>query len=160
MNIIKGLMPALANAARTSGTRRHAAAIDHVHSGVGESQRLFAGIGLNFNVTTDQALTKFGAFTSFIIERIRVYDASTSLTTAQGSLYTGAGKTGIVIMTTTTVFTGATGATVGSDIIIAPAGLDSIAILTAASLFLSLTTAQGGAATASMLVIGIPLSEP
>jgi hypothetical protein len=148
------------NQGRSPGSSVRPAAVDHIHSNLRQDQLLFAKTGLNMNVTTDQALDKYGKFTSFLVTLIRAANGSISLTTAQGSLYTGAGKTGVVIMATTTPYATITGPTTGMDVVIAATGRPVITILTAASLFLALTTAQGGAATMDMYVFGTPLSEP
>lgn len=150
----------VANQGRTPGSSTHPAAKDHVHSAIGQDQLLFAGFALNFNITTDQLLIKYGKFTSFLPTLIRVANASGSITTAAGSIYTGAGKTGVLLMTAATVFSGVTAVLQGADVIIAPTGKTAIPILTAASLILALTTPQGAAMTADLYVIGIPLAEP
>lgn len=148
------------NQGRSPGVSVHPAAFDHVHSTVRQDQLLFDGIGLNMNITTDQAMRKYGKFTSFMITLIRAANGSISLTTAQGSLYTLAAKAGVVIMSTVTAFAGVTGPTTGADIATAATGKPVITILTAASLFLALTTAQGGASTMDLYVFGTPMGEP
>ena len=120
----------------------------------------------NFNVTTDQSIvidcmtsTSAGyisAATKYVITDIRVMNGSVSLTAAQGAFYTGAGKTGTAIGTTTTAYTGCTGAT-GMQTLTAITNMDTTTF-TAATLFLALTTGQGSAATADVYIFGYPLN--
>jgi len=140
----------------SGGVSNHGAAIDHRHSVLGISQLLFSKTGLNMNVTTDQILTKAWAFDDYLIERIRVVNASISLTTAAGGIYTAAAKAGIAVVAAAQVYTALTGPTLGTDLTVAAAGLDA---LTADELYLALTTAQGAAATADIYVFGVPLTE-
>lgn len=145
----------------TTGVGAHAAASDHVHSVLGQSQILFKKVGANFNVTTDQILDKHGIFTSYIVERIRVFNASISLTTAQGAVWSAAAKGGVGFMATTQAYAALTGPTLGLDATLVAAALDAItgANDAAVQAYLSLTTAQGAPATADVYVIGIPLTE-
>jgi hypothetical protein len=85
-----------------------------------------------------------------------VTNCSASLTTAKGALYTAASKGGTIIGATTTPFTNCTGATTMQRL----SGLanEDTNTFTAATLFLSLTTAQGGAATGDVYVMGIPIN--
>ncbi len=120
----------------------------------------------NFNVTTDQTITidfltaasqgKLSNATKYFISEIRVMNCSASLTTAQGAVYTAASKGGTIIGATTTAYTGCTGTTTMQKLS-ALTNMDGNTF-TAASLFLSLTTAQGGAATGDVYVIGMPLN--
>lgn len=157
MNVLhdKNLLVGLRGKA-SGGVRKSAAAIDHRHSVLGMSQILFSKVGANMNVVTDQALDKAWDFNDYLIERIRVVNASISLTTAAGGFYTGAGKTGITVVAAGQAYAALTDATLGIDLTVAAAGLD---VLTADALYLALTTAQGAAATADIYVFGVPLSE-
>lgn len=116
---------------------------------------LFYKTGADMNVTTDQALTKNGTFTNFIVTRIRVVNASTSLTTAAGGVYDTASKGGVALVGAAQAYSALTGATLGLDLtLVAKAlGLNS-----SAGLFLALTTGQGGAATADIYAIGYAVS--
>lgn len=125
---------------------------DHAHSALNIEQVLFSLSAANMNSTADQAFTKAWSFTNFIITRVRVVGGSTSLTTAQGGLYTSAGKAGSAIIAAAQAYTALTGAGKGMDATLAL--LDQIS----AAPILSLTTAQGTAGTAAFYVIGIPLS--
>lgn len=109
-------------------------------------------IGANFNVTTDQAITIQTGITRYIIRRIVVDNASISLTTAAGGIYTNAGKAGTVIVAAAQVYSALTTAAKFKDLTLeAVIGTD---ILTANPIYLSLTTAQGAAATANVWVFG------
>lgn len=128
----------------------------------GVNQLLCRLIGADMNVTTDQPLTWVAGNTPnttlyrYVIERILVNNASTSLTTAAGGVYTVASKAGVTVVAAGQAYSTLTGATLGMDLTIAAAGR---AILTAAPI-LSLTTAQGGAATADVYVFGRYLPPP
>ena len=120
----------------------------------------------NFNVTTDQAITVgpltttdngyLPSATKYKITDIFVTNCSTSLTTAQGAFYTAASKGGTIIGATTTPYTGCTGATTQQD----ATSLTNMntTIFTSTTLQLSLTTAQGGAATGDVYIVGIPFN--
>ena len=108
----------------------------------------------NMNATTDQAITITipGAATKYQVTGVLITNASTSLTTAQGTIYSAASKGGTVLYgSSTTAYTALTSATVTQQPTI------SIAISLTGNVFLSLTTPQGGAATADVYVYGIPL---
>jgi hypothetical protein len=115
---------------------------------------LGALLGADMNVTTDQSITIRSA--KYIVRRVVCYDASVSLTTAAGGIYTLAAKAGVALVPAAQVYAGLTAAAKWLDLALdASAGTD---YLTATTLFLSLTTAQGGAATADFLVIGDALT--
>ncbi len=118
------------------------------------SKVLFTLSGADMNVTTDQAFTKVGTFGNYIIQTIRAYSPSTDLTAADGGIYQAASKAGNAIVASTQVYTTLTAATEGMDLTLTAFGRD---VLTATPI-LSLTGAQGGAATCSFYVIGIPLT--
>jgi hypothetical protein len=108
-------------------------------------------VGLNMNITTDQnlALTvPSGAyyFLKYVIGR----NASTSLTTAAGGIYTAASKGGTAVVAATQAYSTLTGSTLSFALTVATPAV----VLTANPLFFSLTTAQGGAATMDLLVYG------
>jgi hypothetical protein len=140
----------------SGGNSNHGAALDHRHSSLGMSQLLFKKIAADMNAVTDQILTKAWDFDDYLIERIRVVNASISLTTAVGGIYTAAAKAGIAVVAAGQVYSALTGPTLGVDLTVAPAGLD---VLTADNLYLALTTAQGAAASADIYVFGVPLTE-
>lgn len=116
----------------------------------------------NFNITTDQSITirpltladtgYIAKATKYFITDIYVANCSASLTTAKGAFYTAASKGGTIIGATTTPFTNCASTTTTHRL----TGLTNqdTTVFSAATLFLSLTTAQGGAATADVYIIG------
>lgn len=122
---------------------------------INREQVLWSKTAFDMNVTTDQAFTKAGTFTSFLITRILFTNASTSLTTAVGGIYDTASKGGVPLVAAAQAYSTLTGATLGLDLTLAAKGRG---LTSAAALYLALSTPQGGAATADGYVIGIPLS--
>lgn len=118
-------------------------------------------IGANFNVTTDQAipiqisdsddvvLTDEG---SFIIKEIVVRNASISLTTAAGGIYTAASKGGSAVVAAAQVYSALTAASKFKSLTLAGTALTDV--INQANLYFSLTTPQGAAATADIYVYG------
>lgn len=121
--------------------------------GTGVDQLLGKLIGANMNVTTDQAIpiTRIGS-QKYIITKIVVTNASTSLTAADGGIYTAASKGGTAIVAAAQVYTALTSATVALDLTLAVNNT-----YTLDNLYFSLTGTQGGAATADIYVFGIVL---
>jgi len=121
--------------------------------GTGNDQLLGKLIGANMNVTTDQAIpiTRIGT-QKYLITKIFVTNASTSLTAADGGIYTATSKGGTAIVAAAQVYTALTAATVGLDLTLAVNNT-----YTLDNIYLSLTGAQGGAATADIYVFGIVL---
>ena len=121
--------------------------------GTGMDQLIGKLIGANMNVTTDQAIpiTRIGS-QKYLITKIFVTNASTSLTAADGGIYTATSKGGTAIVAAAQVYTALTAATVGLDLTLA---VNNTYVLD--NLYLSLTGAQGGAATADIYVFGIIL---
>lgn len=110
--------------------------------------------GADMNSTADQAITINAA--KYLIRSIVVFDSSGSLTLAAGGVYTGAAKTGTILVAAAQVYAALTVATK-----ILPLTLTAAATadyLAATSLFLSLTVAQGAAMTATVAVYGDDLS--
>jgi hypothetical protein len=104
----------------------------------------------DFNITTDNAIPIASA--KYIVRRIVVSGASISLTTAVGGIYTGASKSGSVLVAATQVFSALTAVSKFLDLTIqAPATTD---YQTVPTLYLSLTTPQGAAAVASVFIYG------
>lgn len=109
-------------------------------------------IAADFNTTSDQAITIASGVTKYIIRRIIVTNASISLTTAAGGVYSNAGKTGTIIVAAAQVYSALTAAAKFKDLTLeAVVGTD---ILTTTTIYLSLTTPQGAAATANVYVFG------
>ena len=114
---------------------------------------LFKLIGANMNSTSDQAFIKNGGFSRYVINQIIADNASTSLTLAAGGIYTGAGKSGVIVVAAAQAWA----ALISSIINLIPALANSNS-RTEAGLFLSLTVAQGSAATCDFYVYGTALS--
>lgn len=104
------------------------------------------------NSTSDQAVA-IGA-SKYFVDKVVVTNASTSLTTAIGGLYTATSKGGSQVIAGTQVLSALTGST---KVILLPS-LIAGDILTASQLYLSLTTGQGAASTADFFVYGYDLS--
>lgn len=103
----------------------------------------------DFNSTSDQAISINSS--EYIVRRIVASNASISLTTAVGGIYTAASKT-TPLVANTQVYSALTAPTKYKDLTLtALAGTD---VITAATLYLSLTTPQGVAATADIYIIG------
>ena len=119
----------------------------------GVDQLLGKLIGANMNVLTDQAIpiTRIGT-QKYLITKIVVTNASTSLTAADGGIYTAVSKGGTAVVAATQVYTALTSATVALDLTLAVNNT-----YTVSNLYLSLTGTQGGAATADVYVFGIIL---
>ncbi len=131
------------------------AAFDAVSGNLG-ARMLFRLTAADMNTTADQVFTKLGTFSSYSIlnPAFRIDNASTSLTTAVGGVYTAAGKSGITIVSAAQVYSGATGPGLGFNIGATAAGLS----VRTETPILSLTTPQGAPATLDFYVFGIPLS--
>jgi len=111
-------------------------------------------IGANMNVTTDQGITIQGLndqFTKYVVERIVVTNASISLTTAAGGVYTAASKSGAIVAAGQ-VYSALTAATKYVALTLTGASLTDV--LTVSTIYLSLTTGQGAAATADVYIYG------
>ena len=117
---------------------------------LGTNRLLWSLIGANMNTTADQAFAKAFGFSTFQIERIRVVNASTSLTLAAGGIYGGAGKT-VTLVAAGQLYSGLTGGTLGLDLTALPLILGNQSL---AALYLSLTLGQGAPATADFYVYG------
>lgn len=120
-----------------------------------QSQVLWKLIGANMNTVNDQAFTKAQVFSSYLITSIYAVNASTSLSLAAGGVYDTAAKGGTPLVAAAQVYSGLTGSTLGLNLTLAAYG---IGLRAGASLFLALTVAQGGAATADLYVLGVPIS--
>lgn len=106
----------------------------------------------NMNVTTDQAIAlTIPAGVPCYLDNIRVRNASISLTTAAGGVYTATSKGGTAVVAAAQAYSALSSAALYTDLTIAAAGK---ALLSVSTLYLSLTTAQGAAATADFYVYG------
>lgn len=108
----------------------------------------------NMNTTNDQSFVKNGTFASYILISARLIAPSTSLTTAAGGIYNAASKGGDALVANSQTYALATTATTSQGLTLTPSG----GAIQTATPILSLTTPQGGAATARILLSGIALS--
>ena len=112
-------------------------------------------IAANFNSTADQQITIFSNPSKYIIRRIVVTNASASLTTAAGGIYTAVSKGGTAVVASSQAYTTLTGSTLFLDLTLNTSGSANITVKSSIpNLYLSLTTAQGTAATADVYVYG------
>jgi hypothetical protein len=112
-------------------------------------------IGANMNVTTDQPFVWLAApNTVYRVTKITCTNASTSLTSAEGGVYTAASKGGTAIVAATQAFSGLTGSTLALDLTLASTPSNTFFASSTAAPILSLTDAQGAAATADCYVYG------
>lgn len=118
-------------------------------------------LGANFNVTTDQAIpiqisdddnNQVVEAGEFIVERITIVNASISLTTAVGGIYTALAKGGSAIVPAAQVYSALTAANKYLNATLAGTALTDV--LNQTDLYLSLSTPQGAAATADVFVYG------
>jgi hypothetical protein len=113
-------------------------------------------LGANMNSTADQLIPLYvPATTLYRVNKVTVTNASVSLTTAVGGLYTGAGKTGSALVANSQVYSALTTGLKAVDLTLALNQRDVAGTL----LYLSLTTAQGAAATADVYVYGDRLAQ-
>lgn len=107
--------------------------------------------GVNFNVTTDTIIpiTMIGT-KKCLITRIVVGNASISLTTAAGGVYTAASKGGTAVVAASQAYTALTTSAKALNLTLAVNEQYSVS-----NLYFALTTAQGAAATADIYVFGI-----
>ena len=108
--------------------------------------------GANANITTDQVIL-INNSAKYAISAIVYTNASASLTTASGGLYTGAAKTGTTIVTNAAL-SGLTAATV----VTYPTVASTATLLTAQQIYFALTTAQGASATVDVYIYGYDLT--
>jgi len=147
------LLGAIGLAAYTSIGAQDAARISAtpgVVSVQGQSGLLGYKTGVNFNTTTDQAIDIWAA--RWVLRRVLVTNASASLTLAVGGIYTGAGKTGNVLVPATQPYTTLTAAGKHMDLTLATFATSDVVVST--TIYFSLTTAQGSATTADIYVYG------
>jgi hypothetical protein len=122
----------------------------------GQIRRLGKILAANFNSTADQTFVLDPGVTTFYITGGIATNSATNMTTAAGGIYTGAAKTGTIIVAAAQVYTGMTGTpTSAQALTITAAGLANT--FAAAPIF-SLTTAQGAAANADVYLFGLQLS--
>lgn len=112
-------------------------------------------IAANMNVTTDQQITMFSNPSKFVLRRIVVTNASTSLSTAAGGIYTAVSKGGTAVVAASQAYSTLTTSSLFLDLTLNTASSANITVKSSVpNLYLSLTTAQGSAATADVYVYG------
>ena len=112
-------------------------------------------IAANFNSTADQQITIFSNPSKYIIRRIVVTNASVSLSTAAGGIYTAVSKGGTAVVAAAQAYSTLTGSTLFLDLTLNTSGNANITVKSSIpNLYLSLTTAQGAAATGDVFVYG------
>lgn len=119
-------------------------------------------LSADMNVTTDQIFTSNmqGAWpNSFVVRRIIACNASGSLTTAVGGIYTGAGKTGDALVANTQAYSGLTNSAKIAVLTLAAVASTDAIIQTVPQIYLSLTTAQGAAMTCDIYIFGDVLAR-
>lgn len=114
-------------------------------------------IGANMNATTDQAIpiqdntSPQHDYTKYMVDRIIVTNASLSLSTAVGGIYTAVSKSGAIVANSQ-VYSALTAATKWVALTLTGTALTDV--LTGDPIYLSLTTPQGAAATANIYIYG------
>jgi hypothetical protein len=112
-------------------------------------------ISANMNSTDDQRIVMFSNPSKFILRRIVVTNASISLTTAAGGVYTAASKGGTAVVASSQAYSSLSASTLFLDLTLSTTGSASTTVKSSIpNLYLSLTTAQGAAATADVYVYG------
>ncbi len=123
---------------------------------VGAARVCWTLIGADMNSTADQAFTKVGTWSTMIPMRAILFNASASLTTAAGGVYSATSKGGAAIIAAASTYANASTATSSGQALAFAGAYGSIHTFSA--LYLSLTTPQGSAATADYYIIGCPIT--
>lgn len=106
--------------------------------------------GVNMNATKDQLIVARAGGAKYILRRVVVTNASVSLTTAAGGIYTSTGKGGIALVSGIQVFSALTSPDKYLDIVPSVGA----SVLTGNQVYLTLTTVQGSQATADVYMFG------
>jgi hypothetical protein len=122
--------------------------------------------GANLNTTGDQTIPiaplstgvkgYLKGATKYLITAVWVDNCSTSITAAQGGIYTASSKSGTAIVAATQAYTSCVSSTTMQQATLAP--IVTSTVFSGSNLYLSLTTAQGTAATGDVYVQGIPFN--
>ena len=118
-------------------------------------QPLFVGRNLNFQLATDQALTKITGATSYMITQIvAARKTGAGSVACAGGIYDAPAKGGNAIVAAVQSWV-----TLAAGVIVVPtlAALVGTALLSSSTLFLSLTTGSTGAVTGDVFVFGYPI---
>lgn len=118
---------------------------------LGTYTTLFRLVGADMNTTADQRLIKPLAFSRSIIEKIVITNASGPLTGAIGGFYTGAAKTGTVLVLATQAYSAMNTTTKVLNPSLTAAATEFRAD---SDVFFSLTTPLGSAGTADIYFMG------
>ena len=110
---------------------------------------------VNMNTTSDQLITPTHRYGRWFIANFVVHNASISLTTAAGGLYTGAGKTGTTLVASSQVYAPLTSST-SAPLFLTNSNRGYFG--PSDTFYFSLTTAQGAAATATLSVFNYATS--
>ena len=111
-------------------------------------------LGANMNTTADQAIPLI--YGHCVIDKISVSNASgAALSLAVGGFYTGAAKSGTIIVAATQVYSGVTSA----GLAISPVIALPVRVTAAGQIYFALTTAQGSAAAVDIYVLGIAADQ-
>lgn len=116
---------------------------------------LFVKKSVNMNSTSDQAFNTLGNITAYAVVVIYVTNASISLTTAVGGLWTGASQTGNNLVAAGQAYSGLTSSTKLLALTLASGATTNV---NTAPPILHLATPQGSTATADFYVFGLDLS--
>jgi len=108
--------------------------------------------GVNLNQTGDTVIPVINT-TTYSVANVVLTNASTSITSAQIGVFSGANKGGTAIVTTTSI-SALTSSTVVDQLTVA-----STALQTSQNLYLNVVTAQGAPATADAYVYGYDFSQ-
>lgn len=119
---------------------------------MGTLTQLFVLNGANMNATADQAFAQLFPFSKYVVDFVVVTNASASLTTSSGGIYTAASKGGTAIIPSSQVYSGLQSAQDRIDPTPTIAGQQ---LLSQSGVYLSLTTPQGSAATADLFIMGV-----
>ena len=112
-------------------------------------------VAANMNSTADQQIVMFSNPSKFILRRIVATNASVSLTTAVGGIYTAVSKGGVAVVAASQAYSSLSASTLFLDLTLNATGSASTTVKSSIpNLYLSLTTAQGAAATADFYVYG------
>jgi hypothetical protein len=121
-------------------------------SNLSNTQTLFVLRSADMTLTSDQAFTKLGGFTKYVVTNIIAVAKTGAFGTAcVGGIYSAASKGGDPILAAAQVFSNLTG--VGLAMIAVAANI--IQKQETATPFLSLTTGNTGALTADFFIVGV-----
>ncbi len=113
-------------------------------------------IGANANTTATDfpfSMTRFSQLTKFRVTKITAENPSTSLTTANGGIYTAAAQGGTAVVANTQVYSGLTATNLAVDLTIATTPAKTV-FPPSTALFFNLTVSQGAPATLDLYAWG------